>query len=89
MSENLRAINKKANRRYKLYLELGHLIEGSTVIGFFSEQTDAIKVLNQELIQLWGKRRAEGKIWIPRLREGRHKLNQYERPLRSGAHGYR
>ncbi len=88
MSENLRAINKKANRRHKLYLELGHLIEGSTTAGFFSVQAEEIKRLNRELVQLWRSYRAEGKIWMPRLREGHHG-QQYERRIRPGAHGYR
>ncbi len=88
MSENLRAINKKANRRHKLYLELGHLIEGSTTVGFFGTQVEEIKRLDSELIQLWRSYRAEGKIWMPRLREG-SRGQQYERKIRPGAHGYR
>ena len=91
MSANpiLAEICRKSNKRHELYLELGHLIEGSSTFGFFDPQVDEIKKLNQELTQLWRKRRAEGKIWTPRLREGHHSRRQYERQLTPGAHGYR
>jgi len=77
----LAEINRKANKRHHLYLELGH--------NFSLLAVEEIKVLNQELTQLWQNRRAEGKIWMPRLREGSRNRNEYERQLRPGAHGYR
>ena len=76
----LSEICEKANRRYSLYLELGH--------EFSSLQVQEIRELDREISQLWRTRRAEGKIWMPRLREGKHSAGKYERRLREHSHGY-
>ncbi len=77
----LAEICRKSNKRHKLYLELGY--------NYSSLVVQEIRGLNQDLIQLWRSRRAEGKIWLPRLREGHRNRNRYERRIRPGAHGYR
>lgn len=88
MNPILAEINRKANRRHELYLELGQLIsEGSP--SFFEIQVEEIKKLTRELSQLWFSRRAEGKFWMPRLREGKSGQGVYQRRLGGGIHGYR
>ncbi len=88
MSSILAEINRKAGRRHNLYLELGQLISADSS-SFFETQIEEIKTLTSELVQLWRGRRAEGKFWIPRLREGKEGRGVYQRPLQRRIHGYR
>ncbi len=91
MVENLilTEINSLSNRKYKLYRQLDHII----IAGgqhFMTEQPQVVEIkqIETQLRNLWYRRRAEGKYWIPRLREGKRGSESYERRLRRGVHGY-
>ena len=85
----LAEINRLSNRRLALYSELGHIIEsGGFHLGSEQPQVIEAREIGGQLLKLWRERRAEGKFWMPRLREGKEGVGKYERPLQRRAHGY-
>lgn len=86
----LAEINRLSNKKYRLYRQLDYIIGSAGLhVGYAQPQTIEIKEIEGQLTRLWSQERARGKVWFPRLREGKSGRGRYQRPLQRKVHGYR